>query len=135
MTRFRWRVASVVRLLALLVGMLGVAVVAKAVTVRNGTVGTFEDDGNLSVDNAGSLDWASVQSTTTKVVDDTLDSGFQGSSKEEDPANSTCKHGSESPPKGDNVRAYVNQASGPNSAYRDQAQDHANGKSDTHENL
>ena len=48
MTRFRWRVASVVSLLALLVGMLGVAVVAKAVTVGNGTVGTTTSVPNCS---------------------------------------------------------------------------------------
>ena len=135
MTRFRWRVASVVSLLALLVGMLGVAVVAKAVTVGNGTVGTFEDDGNLSVDNAGSLDWASVQSTTTKVVDDTLDSGFQGSSKEEDPANWTCNNGGGSPPKGDIVRAYVNPRIGSNSAYLDLAWVRADGNGDAHVNF
>src|SRR5438270_4212840 len=135
MTRFRWRVASVVILLALLVGMLGVAVVAKAVTVGNGTVGTFEDDGNLSVDNAGSLDWASVQSTTTKVVDDTLDSGFQGSSKEEDPANWTCNNGGGSPPKGDIVRAYVNPRIGSNSAYLDLAWVRADGNGDAHVNF
>src|SRR5438270_12951868 len=87
MTRFRWRIASVVSLLALIVGILGLTVMAKAVTVGSGTVGSFENDGNMTVDNAaGTIDWASVASSATKVVDVNADSGFQGSPKEEDPA-------------------------------------------------
>ena len=74
----------------------------------------FEQDGNFAVDTQPNLDWAGV--SATKVVDDTLDSGFQGSSKEEDPANWTCNTGGDDPGKGNILRAYANPRIGPGSA-------------------
>src|ERR1051325_2205500 len=96
--RFGKRFFGLAWVIVLLGGLLGTVAPAAGVVVSPGTLGGFEQDGNFVVNTAGNLDWTNV--TPTKVVDDTLDSGFQGSSKEEQPANWTCNTGGADPGKG-----------------------------------
>lgn len=77
-----------------------------ATLVPSGTLGAFENEGNFAVDAGGNLDWASVAPTV--LVDDTLDTGFQGSSKEEKPDDWVCNLGGSTPGKGNLLRVYVN---------------------------
>src|SRR5438093_9526872 len=76
----------------------------RAVTVGVGTLGGFENEGNLVVDTAGNADWGST--AVVPVTDDATDSGFQGSSKELKPSEWTCNSGGANPGKGNLLRAY-----------------------------
>ncbi|MBW3557652.1 MAG: hypothetical protein KY454_12035, partial [Actinobacteria bacterium] len=107
--RRRIRQALAVTMAAILSLGAVVAVPAAAVVAGSGTLGGFEQDGNLVVDADGNLDWVN-QPGVVKVIDDTLDSGFRGSSKEEDPENWVCQEdkGGVNPPKDNVLRAYVN---------------------------
>ncbi|MBA3653998.1 MAG: hypothetical protein H0W70_07365, partial [Actinobacteria bacterium] len=137
MTRLRSRATRGV-LIAALTGVLVVlwsTAAVRAVTVSPGTAGGFEADGNVAVDTAGNRDWSNV--AVTKVIDDSLDSGFQGSSKEEEPTNWTCNTGGASPPKGNILRAYSNLriAANPNVAFLNLAFVRESGLGDTHVNF
>lgn len=79
----------------------------RAVTVGAGVLGGFENEGNLIVDDATAKDWANA-SNLTPVIDDTSDSGFQGSSKELKPSTWVCNTGGANPGKGNLLRAYLN---------------------------
>lgn len=77
--------------------------------VSSGSVGNFEDDGNMVTDgDSPAIDWDNPSGHLTTVVDDTNDSGYQGSSKEEEPAGWSCNDGGANPGKGNILRAYVN---------------------------
>ncbi|HZN13043.1 MAG TPA: SpaA isopeptide-forming pilin-related protein [Acidimicrobiales bacterium] len=106
-----------------------------AVSVGPGTTGGFEADGNLPVNVAGSSDWTTV--SVTPVVDDTLDTGFQGSSKEEEPAGWVCNTGGADPPKGDILHVYANLTlvPSPTGAFLNLAFVRASGLGDTHLNF
>jgi uncharacterized repeat protein (TIGR01451 family) len=128
----RFAVAACV---ALFFGMLGSISSVHAVSVVPGTIGGFEADGNLGVNVVGDHDWANVAATT--VLDDTLDSGFQGSSKEEEPGNWKCNTGGASPPKGNILHADANLSitSNPDSAFLNLAFVRESGLGDTHVNF
>ena len=107
-----------------------------AVVVGPGTLGGFEQEGNLVVDTPTNLDWAN-QPGVVKVIDDTLDSGFRGSSKEEDPANWVCQNdrAGVNPGKDNVLRAYVNPRISAAGAYLDLAYVREVGQGDTHVNF
>ena len=86
----RPRRIAIAATLSLLFGLLGSINAVTAVNVTPGTLGGFEADGNMTP-TASNTDWTNI--TSTPIVDDTLDSGFQGSSKEEEPAGWTCNVG------------------------------------------
>ena len=113
----------------LLTGM--VTGTAAAVVVGSGTLGGFESDGNF--ESNGSLDWATVAPVVA--TDDTADSGFQGSSKEEEPADWTCNTGGASPGKGNILKAYISPRIEQSSAFLDIGYVRQDGNGDAHVNF
>jgi uncharacterized repeat protein (TIGR01451 family) len=87
-------------------GMLQTA----AQPLPNGSVGGFEDDGNMVEEPAvtGTMDWDNATGVLTQVTDDTIDSGYKGSSKENAPETFVCNTGGADPGKNNILRAYVN---------------------------
>ncbi len=134
----RWRIRrAVAAVLAAILSLSGiVALPAAAVVAGPGTLGGFEQDGNLVVDTPGNLDWAN-QPDAVVVIDDTLDSGFRGSSKEQEPADWVCQNNRDGvdPPKDDILRAYVNPRISTTGAYLDLAFVRKDGEGDTHINF
>lgn len=132
--RLRRAVAATLATILSLSGV--VALPAAAVVVGPGTLGGFEQDGNFVVDTPGNLDWAN-QPNAVVVTDDTLDSGFRGSSKEEEPGDWVCQNNPDGvdPPKDDILRAYVNPRSSGAGAYLDLAFVRKDGEGDTHINF
>src|SRR4051812_18434853 len=104
----RRRIATLIALFAVLCSVFGV-VNASAASISSGTVGDFEDDGNLVEAPAtpGSIDWNSVDTASadfTKVTDDVGDSGYSGTSKENDPEGFVCNSGGSNPGKNNILR-------------------------------
>lgn len=107
--------------------------ISRAVVVSSGVVGNFQDDGNF-VHTGSELDWDNV--SVTPVTDDSLDSGFQGSSKEEEPGNWICNTGGANPPKGNIERAYVSpRITSASNAFLDLAWVREDGNGDAHVNF
>jgi uncharacterized repeat protein (TIGR01451 family) len=124
--------------LAAILSLGGVALPASALVVGAGSLGGFEIDGNLTEDAGvvGNIDWANA-SNVTVIADDTIDSAFQGSSKELEPGNWVCqsKPGGVTPGKDNLLRAYVNPRIGASTAYLDLAFVKEVGEGDTHVNF
>ena len=120
--------------LALLASTILFSGPARAVVVNPGTLGGFEQDGNF-VHTGANLDWDNVKAAIA--VDDTRDSGFQGSSKEEQPGDWTCNTGGANPPKGNIQRAYANlkTTSSPDTAFLNLGFVRQSGNGDAHVNF
>jgi uncharacterized repeat protein (TIGR01451 family) len=108
------RRSAVVATLVLITTLLSAAE-AQGVTVSPGVMGTFQQDGNqvvddnpLTSDDDGQIDWASYAGSLAPFLDDTADTGFQGSSKELKPSGWTCNTGGAEPAKGNLLRSYLN---------------------------
>jgi uncharacterized repeat protein (TIGR01451 family) len=133
--RTRRAIASV---MAAVLSLGGFVLPAAAVVVTPGTLGGFEVDGNMSLDPTfpGTIDWANAGEVTV-IADDTIDSAFQGSSAELDPADWVCqsKAGGVTPGKDNLLRAYVNARISASSAYLDLAFVKLVGEGDTHVNF
>ncbi len=128
------RVVAVV--LATILSLGGVILPAAALVVQpSPSFGGFEVDGNMVLNRTGTIDWAN--SGAIPVPDDLIDSAFQGSSKELDPANWVCqsKLGGVTPGKDNLLRAYVNPRISGTSAYLDLAFVRQEGEGDTHINF
>src|SRR5437899_9066398 len=141
----RLRLGLVIGLAAILCSLFG-ALNAQAGTLSSGSVGGFEDDGNLVEQPGvtGNLDWDKVDPHSphfTRIDDDTLDSGYVGSSKENSPEEFKCNTGGANPGKNDILRAYVNTRitgpmnQNPTTAFLDLAFVRAAGTGDAHVNF
>lgn len=76
----------------------------------SGALTGFEIEGNQVHQVAGKLDWQDLvgSSSLTVVTDDTLDTGLQGTSKENDPSGWICNTGGNNPGKANILKAAVN---------------------------
>jgi hypothetical protein len=127
--------------LLMLVGLLAtlfafVADPAAAVDVGADPAGDltgFEIEGNQAVDNDDRLDWDDVDPVI--VVDDTLDSGLQGTSKENDPSGWVCNTGGDDPGKTDILAAAVNARVTADAIFLDLAYARADGNGSAHVNF
>jgi hypothetical protein len=79
-----------------------------ALVITPNTVAGFEIDGNEVVNTGGNLDWLTPGLGALVTVDDTTDSGFVGTSKENQPSGWVCNTGGANPSKGNILRAYRN---------------------------
>lgn len=139
----RRRLAALLTVLGIVCTAVGVFN-ANALPITSGSVGGFEDDGNLVEQGAvtGNLDWdlTSAPDLVT-VTDDSTDTGYAGSSKENEPENFSCNTGGANPGKNNILRAYVNtRITGPvdlnpTTAYLDLAFVRAAGTGDAHINF
>ncbi|HVM09459.1 MAG TPA: SpaA isopeptide-forming pilin-related protein [Acidimicrobiales bacterium] len=144
--RTRRAVVAVGTAVSLTLGATG-ALPAAALTVTPGTLpgDNFEQDGNFTKDGTGNtIDWTSSEVEVSVVRDELIpsggrlwDSAFQGSSKEEDPANWTCqaKEGGVTPGKDNLLRAYVSTRFKEATAFLDLGLVKAEGEGDTHVNF
>ncbi|HEX7166912.1 MAG TPA: SpaA isopeptide-forming pilin-related protein, partial [Acidimicrobiales bacterium] len=119
---------------ALLIGATG-ALPAAALVVSPGTNEGFEIDGDFDVDNPNNIDWETADAAI--VEDDTIDSAFQGSSKEEQPGSWVCQAhaGGVTPGKDNLLRAYVDARFEGEEAFLDLGLVRAEGEGDTHVNF
>lgn len=83
---------AIATVMAAVLSLGGFVLPAAAVVVTPGTLGGFEVDGNMVLDPTfpGTIDWANAADLTV-IADDTIDSAFQGTSKELDPAGWVCQ--------------------------------------------
>ncbi|MEY2420221.1 MAG: hypothetical protein QOI95_288 [Acidimicrobiaceae bacterium] len=136
------RLVGVAAMTAVLLATIGV-LQATGQPLSSGSVGGFEDDGNMIEQAAvtGTMDWSNATGTLVTATDDSIDSGYQGSSKENEPENFACNTGGASPGKNNILRAYVNtRITGPlnlnpTTAFLDLAFVRAAGNGDAHINF
>lgn len=138
------RLAAAIGTAVVLLATIG-AFGASSAPLSSGSVGGFEDDGNLVTNGSSpAIDWDSVDTSKpsfAKVVDDLSDSGYVGSSKENEPENFACNTGGANPGKNNILRAYVNTRitgpldANPTTAFLDLAFVRASGTGDAHVNF
>ncbi|MDQ3944205.1 MAG: hypothetical protein M3357_03450 [Actinomycetota bacterium] len=88
-----------------------------AVQVGAGNLDGFEIDGNM--EGSSGADWSTAG--VSPVIDDTTDSGFQGSSRELKPSAWVCNSDGHNPSKGNVERVYVRPRAGANGQFLDLA--------------